>query len=428
MIPAPVSSVLTDWLSWLENLHPKTIELGLERVQQVAAKLQVLQPACPVITVGGTNGKGSCVAFMQTIYLQAGYRVGAYTSPHLLQYNERIQIDGQPVSDALIVQAFQAIEAVRGNISLTYFEYGTLAALWLFKQAALDIMILEVGLGGRLDAVNLIDADVAIIASIDLDHTEWLGTTREAIGTEKAGILRPNKPVVCGDLAPPLSLLNKARQLSSPLYCQEQDFRFAINATSQNATFIARLATAKEMHLTELPLPILAPQNAATALMAISLLQPRLPVTISAIKTGLAIANVPGRFQLIRTQPNVWVDVAHNPAAAAMLATKLRQMPIAGKTYAVFSALQDKDVPGIIDKFADLINHWFIAPLPTVRSHTVMDLSKILQQKYGLNISAHSDILMAYQQALAQCQPCDRIIVFGSFYTVAAILNKEETL
>ncbi len=416
---------LSDWLNRLETLHPVTIDLGLTRVQRVAELMGLLQLDCPVITVGGTNGKGSTIAFLESIYRHAGYRVGTYTSPHLLRYNERIRIVGVDCTDEAIIQAFEQIEIARGDISLTYFEYGTLAALYLLKQAQLDLILLEVGLGGRLDAVNIINPDIAIITSIDLDHTDWLGNTREAIGFEKAGIFRANVPAICGDFNTPETIFDHAAKLGAPLYCQGKNFTFHQGSDSWSWE-------SQSFRGEGLPLPFLAIQNASTALMAVTCLQSQLPVNIQSIKDGIAEARVLGRFQCIQAQPEVILDVAHNPAAANLLARRLQSQPISGKTYAVFSALQDKDSAGIVAHFKEIVAGWYVAPLDTPRGATLQQLNDALEHDVprlvrGIleapYISPQASILAAYRQAILQCSPNDRIIVFGSFFTVAAVLN-----
>lgn len=408
---------LTAWLKRLEQLQHK--EIGLERVQSVADKLGLLQFNCPIITIGGTNGKGSTIATLETIYLTAGYRVGAYTSPHLLRYNERICVNGKQASDEAIVAAFQAIEKARGEIELSFFEFATLAGLLIFKQASLDIILLEVGIGGRFDAVNVIDADVAVVTSIDIDHTELLGPSREHIGFEKAGIFRKNKYAICGDFSPPLSLQDHARKMGATFLSQGNDFYFNVD----------NLSSVWEWHgphvkLQALPLPYLAMQNVSTALMAYCCLAEKLPVTHQAITHAIETVRVVGRFQKIAEHPAIIVDVAHNPAAAFMLSQRLKQeFKPNHKFIAVFSALSDKDVTSMVQHLSDLVSEWYIAPLPSVRGRTLEDLQQAIADGGASNIKKFEDITTAFQSALLHSTPDNCIIVFGSFYTVAEVLK-----
>ena len=341
MLARPES--LTDWLARLEQLHPSTIELGLERVRRVKDALG-LAPAFPLIMVGGTNGKGSTCAYLEAILGAAGYRTGLYTSPHLLRYNERVRIAGREASDAELVAAFERVDAARGDTSLTYFEFGTLGAMVQFIAAGVDVAILEVGLGGRLDAVNVFDADVAVVTSVDLDHMDYLGDTREKIGFEKAGIYRGRRPAICADPAPPDSLLEHARRIGADLRCVGRDF-FALREgdrwTYRGPALVWQ----------DLPLPAMAGayqlRNAAGALAALEAVRGRLPVSEAAIRQGLRAAQVPGRFQRIARAPEVILDVAHNPEAARALAATLREQPVTGRTLAVVGMLADKDAAAV---------------------------------------------------------------------------------
>lgn len=301
-------STLSEWLSWIDQVHAKEIDLGLERVKEVAEKLNVSSPACPVIIVGGTNGKGSTVAGLEAIYLAANYRTGAFTSPFLFKPNEQVRINGEVVTDQALCAAFAEVEEARGETLLTQFEYFTLATLVIFKEHSLDVMILEVGLGGRLDSVNIIDASIAVVASIGIDHVSWLGATREQIGREKAGIFRPEYPVVCGDFDPPASILEAAADLGAPLYCQGREFDF--NETISDWSWQSETA-----QYNALPLNILAVQNMSSVLMVITLLQSKLPVTEDAIKKGLSSVKLPGRIQILNGATTTIFDVSHNPAA-----------------------------------------------------------------------------------------------------------------
>lgn len=407
---------LTQWLNHLETLHPNTIDLGLERVAQVAHTLELLPFACPVITVAGTNGKGSTVALLENIFLAAGYKVGAYTSPHLIHYNERTRINAQSVEDAALCAAFAAIEQARGTISLTYFEFGTLAALLIFKQLALDVVILEVGMGGRLDAVNIVDADVAVISTIAIDHTEWLGKDRETIGLEKAGIMRAYTPTVCGDFATPASVRDYAKKLPAILYCQGEDFGYETTADGWRWWGHTR-------QLTDLPIPAIALQNAATVLQTIALLPPALKITESAIKKALQTVRVTGRFQIIAGEVQQILDVAHNPAAGALLAQQLQTQTCSGRTLAVIAMLTDKDMAGTIEHLINTITDWHVAGLDVPRGGKADVLAGHLRMQGAQIVYEHADVATAYKTALANAQVGDRIIVFGSFYTVAEVLR-----
>ncbi|MFN7098497.1 MAG: bifunctional tetrahydrofolate synthase/dihydrofolate synthase, partial [Gammaproteobacteria bacterium] len=352
---------LSSWLSKLEKLSYHEELPSLDRVSQVAHTLGLSAFSCPVITIGGTNGKGSCVATLEAIYLAAGYQVGAYTSPHLLRYNERIKIDGQEVDDNSIVDAFQVIEKARGKTKLNFFEYTTLAALYIFKQTELDILLLEVGIGGRFDAVNIINADVAIVASIDIDHTDRLGHTREQIGFEKAGIFRQQKYAICGDFTPPQSLIDYANKIDTTLLCQGKDFYFNVN----NLLSVWEWR-GPQVQLHALPIPHLAMQNISTSLMAYCCLAEKLPVSHQALQQAIASVRVNGRFQEVATQPKVIVDVAHNPAAAFMLSQRLKQeLKPDCKINAVFSAVHDKDISSMVAHLAEQVATWYVAPLKT---------------------------------------------------------------
>lgn len=418
-------NTLTDWLIHIEKLHPVWMDLSLERVLQIAKKLNVLKPACPVITVGGTNGKGSVVTTLAAIYHQAGYRVGSYTSPHLIQFNERIRIQQQIVSDADLVSAFQQIEITRADVSLTYFEFATLAALLIFAKANLDVIILEVGLGGRLDATNIIDADIAVITTIALDHEEWLGNTRDIIAIEKAGIIKSGKLAVCGDFKMPKTIADCAKKLKVPLYRQAYEFGFSVQG--QTWTWWNQ-----QQQLPNLPMTNLALQNIATALQAVFLLQKALKVSEKTIKTALQTISMAGRFQQVQyNNIEIILDVAHNPASAELLASNLRHSLTNGKTIAVFAALTDKDIDAIIDALLDQITVWCIADLSTIKRGS--KAHKIVEKLEALGIEQvgiFKDVENAWQGALQIATPQDRIVVFGSFHTVApvlAILQKSDS-
>ena len=405
-------STLTDWLSHLENQHYKAIDMGLERVQTVAQALAVNTLGCTVMTVAGTNGKGSTVATLTAIYLAAGYQVGTYTSPHITHFNERIALQGQPVSDELLVQAFTQVEQARTHtgMSLTYFEFTTLAAFVLFKQAHLDVAILEVGLGGRLDAVNIVDADVAVVTNIGIDHVDWLGDTREAISYEKAGIFRPNKPAIYGEHNPPQPLLDHAQSLGCLLSIKQRDFGFSDDGTSWSWWGL-------NQHYTGLAKPKLALENVATALAAVSVAP--LVVGAEALAQGLANARLAGRAEYFAYQAKeIVMDVAHNPHGAAFF---MQQLPvIRHRTLAVFAMLADKDIEATLDACLGRIDQWFLAGLPVPRGTTAHQLAPLLQARGMFIGGIHHTVAAALQAACQQAQAGDRVLVFGSFYTVAA--------
>ncbi len=434
-------SSLSDWLSWQETLHPNEIELGLERVKSVWQAMQPNQLSAPVITVAGTNGKGSSIAFLQSIYLAAGYRVGSYTSPHLYRYNERICIDGLAVEDDPLIQAFERIDKTRGETSLTYFEFGTLAALSIFASAMqsdqpLDVILLEVGLGGRLDAVNIINADLALITSIDLDHQDWLGDNKEQIGKEKAGIFRENKICVISDPDAPSSVEQHAIQCGCIRYRAGRDFGFSEETPGQwdwyglglNKQDRNQDDPVKRMSKTALPRPALTGQqqlqNASGAVMVTEALKDGLPVSLQAIREGLLNAKLAGRFEIRQNKITTILDVAHNPAAAQVLANTLVEFAQAnacvGQFRCLFSVLADKDIAGVLAPMMSLCQHWSTATVPHPRSASA---SKIERELRKLNpdtqIDCYDSVRQAYQHLLANAQPEDTIVVFGSFYTVA---------
>jgi dihydrofolate synthase/folylpolyglutamate synthase len=409
---------LAEWLSYIEQQHPATIDMGLERVRAVATAMGLGQPAPHTIVVGGTNGKGSTVAFIEAIARAAGWRVGAYTSPHLLRYNERVRIDGEDASDAALIAAFNAIEDARGSTTLTYFEYGTLAALHLFAQAGLDLAVLEVGLGGRLDAVNVVDADVAVITTVDIDHADWLGEDREAIGVEKAGIIRGWKPVILGETDPPSSVLARAYLLGANAIRGGSDF-FADTIDAQHWSW-------RDVGFRiELPMPALRGpiqlRNAASAIAALRALDKPLPR--AAIVEGVAQARIRGRLQAFeRDGVEVLVDVGHNPQAARELAAALKAATITGRTVAVFAALQDKDVVGVVEALADRVDGWHLAGLEGARAQSATALLARLAGTAAAAAATHDDVDTALQQALSAAQAGDRVLVFGSFHTAAQAL------
>ena len=419
---------LADWLAYIERQHTKSIDMGLERVRALAKRLQLKRPARHVITVGGTNGKGSTVAFIEAITRAAGMRVGAYISPHLLAYNERVRIDGADASDADLIAGFEAIEAARIDphaddgpvIPLTYFEYGTLCALWLFERADLDLAILEVGLGGRLDATNLVDPDVAVVTTVDIDHQDYLGDDREAIGFEKAGIARAWKPLVLGDDDPPSSVLGHAYAIGASALRVGCDFFFEpVDADHWRWREVG--------YEVLLPMPRLAApaqlRNAAVAIAALRALDVELPD--AALADGVARAHVPGRLQRFeRDGVEIVVDVGHNPQAARELAAWLRASPATGRTHAVFAALADKDVAGVADALATSIDAWHLAGLAE-HAPRGADVATFAQRLTGTAAGAgsrHADVAQALAAARAASLPGGRILVFGSFHTAATAL------
>jgi dihydrofolate synthase/folylpolyglutamate synthase len=416
---------LAQWLAFIETLHPKSIAMGLERVAAVARRMSIAI-ACPVITVGGTNGKGSTCAMLEAMLRHAGYRTGLYTSPHLARYNERVRIAGDEAGDAALVAAFEAVEKARaaaGNaIALTYFEFATLAALSLFADGLLDVLILEVGLGGRLDAVNIVDADVAVVTTVDIDHVEYLGATREDIGREKAGIFRAGRAAICGDPDPPRSLVAHAQAIGATLWTIGHDFRYVAEGRAQ---WRYESATGSRYGL---PFPALRGAyqlaNAATALAALDALHGRLPVATSAVREGLVHVTLAGRFQVLPGRPVTVLDVAHNVQAARVLADSLGTMGFFPHTHGVFGMLSDKDIAAVVRALAPRIDGWYVAPLPGPRGATAARLEAALLAA-GVApgaIRRYPDIAHAFAAARDAAAEADRIAAFGSFLTVAAAL------
>lgn len=420
MVDAP-QRTLAQWLEYLEQLHPQAIAMGLERVARVARALGI-EPGFPIVTVGGTNGKGSCCAMLEAILLHAGYRVGCYTSPHLLRYNERVRIAGADADDSTLCGAFARIEAARGDTLLTYFEFGTLAAMLIFIAAKADVAILEVGLGGRLDAVNAFDADCALVASIDLDHQEYLGETREAIGFEKAGIFRRGRPAICADARPPATLVNFARETGADLLVIGRDFGYVADAIQWRYW-----GPGGTRH--GLPHPALRGAyqlgNAAACLTALDRLRGSVPVTAQDMRGGLLQAEVAGRFQVLPGRPQVILDVAHNPHAARALAANLEKMPPAGKTIAVFAMFRDKDIAGVVAATKAHITHWLIADAQGARGASAAQVAAELARA-GVTAPAtqYSAVAGAWHAACKMAADNDKIIVFGSFLTVAAVMRE----
>lgn len=412
---------LDAWLARIERQHPNAIELGLGRVGAVAERMRLARPAKRVVVVGGTNGKGSTVAFIDAIARAAGWRTGAYTSPHLVAYNERVRIDGRDAGDEALVAGFEAVEAARGDTPLTYFEYGTLCALWLFARERLDLAVLEVGLGGRLDAVNVVDADAAVITTVDIDHVDWLGADREAIGFEKAGIARPWKPLVLGDDDPPASVLRHAYAIGASAVRANCDFFFGpLDAARWEWREVGRRF--------ELPMPALAApvqlRNAAVAIAALRAL--RTPLPEAAIAAGVAGARIAGRLQRFeRGGVAVLVDVGHNPQAARALADWLRREPATGRTFAVFAALGDKDAAGVAAALDGAVDAWHLAGLEDAgaRGLGVDAFAARLAGTPAGGGARHRTVPGALAAALAAAVPGDRVLVFGSFHTAAAAIQ-----
>lgn len=470
-MPAPdANATLPEWLAYLESLHHTEIDLGLDRVRQVAAALQLDYPY-RIITVGGTNGKGSVCAMLEAILQAAGYKTGTYTSPHLVDYNERIRISGDMASDSQITEQFRRIEAARGDVSLTYFEFSTLAALLLFREAGIEVAILEVGLGGRLDAVNIADSDCAIITSIDVDHSAYLGSDRESIAREKAHIFRPGKPAICADPQPPQTLVDHAKQIGADLWLFGKDFNYSGDALQWGYG-------GRHQRRAALAYPSLRGANqllnASAVLAALEALRNQLVVPAHALRLGFLHAALPGRFQILPGQPAVILDVAHNPHAAAALAQNLIHMPCAGQTWAVVGMFSDKDTGGVLEHMIDHVDHWLCADLDTGRALGARDLAAQIQNavarrtadrdtrsglsplgeltekdteggavadsatqrpgvrpsdrhqkpKSQVTVQCLGDPVAAFNLAQKNATPNDRILVFGSFATVGPVLKE----
>ncbi len=418
---------LDDWLKYLERLHPQAIAMGLERVLRLKQAL-ALDPRYPIITVGGTNGKGSCCAMLESVLLRAGYRVGCYTSPHLLRYNERVRVDGRTATDNELCRAFERVESARvgtaGGTRLTYFEFGTLAAMLAFAEANIEVAILEVGLGGRLDAVNVFDTDCALVASVDLDHQGYLGDTRDAIGFEKAGIFRAGRPAICADANPPASLAARAAEIRSDLMLINRDFGYV--AGKAQWSYWGR---GGKRH--GLPYPALRGSyqlaNAAACITALDCLRERLPVTAQDIRSGLLQTELAGRFEVLPGRPTVILDVAHNPHAARALAANLANMPRSANTFAVFAMLKDKDIAGVVNAVKDRITRWFVATTEGPRGATAQQLADELNRA-GVDapVTRFEDVAGAWRAARDIAAGNDKIIAFGSFLTVAAVMRERQ--
>jgi dihydrofolate synthase/folylpolyglutamate synthase len=415
---------LAAWLDYIEALHPKSIAMGLDRVNVVKQRLN-LNPQFPIVIVAGTNGKGSTCAMLEHIYHAAGYSVGTYSSPHLLRYNERVRLNSQEVSDEDLVKAFVAVEQARQDTELTYFEYGTLAAVWHLMQKQVDVAILEVGLGGRLDAVNVFEPDSTIVTSIDLDHMEFLGDTRECIGAEKAGVFRVNIPAICGDENPPNSLIEYANRIGAPLKLIGRDFK--VEADKESWAY-----RADQFSIEHMPMPTLIGDfqlnNAACVLTTIQSLQHLLPVQVDAIETGLKTVKLAGRFQSWSNNPDIILDVAHNPHAAKSLAINLKQSRHQGKTIAVFAMLADKDITGVIQALSSEIDAWYVSTIDNIRGAAASSLSKmILDTLPSAEVKIFNQVVDAFHQACIDANENDRIITLGSFFTVAEVMQDLQT-
>jgi dihydrofolate synthase/folylpolyglutamate synthase len=419
-------TTLPDWLALLESRHAEVhIDMGLDRVRTVKERMN-LKFDCPVIMVAGTNGKGSTCAMLESMLLRAGYRVGLYIKPHFLDFNERARINGDMASDAALVEAFKVVESQRGDVDLTYFEFTTLAIMYLLSKSEIDVAILEVGLGGRLDAVNVVDADVAIVTSIDIDHTDYLGETREEIGFEKAGIFRPGKPAICSDPMPPQSLIKHAEEIGADLWLLGRDFNY--QGDKQQWSYGGR-----SVRRNSLAYPALRGANqllnASAALAALEVLRMQLPAGAQEVRTGLALVELPGRFQVLPGRPTVVLDVAHNPHAAATLAQNLGNMGFHRYTYAVFGIMEDKDIDAVIAPMAQYIDHWCVADLPSPRSASAAKLVEKLEahrppgaRPDEFSATAFANPAEAFENAMSRAEENDRIVVFGSFYTVAGVM------
>jgi dihydrofolate synthase/folylpolyglutamate synthase len=422
MQAAPRFGTLDEWLDWQQRVHPTTIDLGVQRIARVLARTGWRQPRVPVITVGGTNGKGSCVALLDALLRAGGHRVATFTSPHLIDYRERIRVDGEKVSAASLIAAFERTADALGEDSLTFFEFNTAAALLTFETACPDVIVLEVGLGGRLDSVNVVDADVAVVVSIGLDHMEWLGPDEESIGREKAGIFRTGRPAVFGSPKPPCSIRDHARDVGAPLVVRGTDFDGVSRGDGSWDFQVGGRVEHSALPLPALPGPIQV-GNAATALMALRCVADRVPITHEAIASGLRAVSLPGRFQRVSDPRGFeWVfDVAHNPAAAATLAASLRALPVAGRTIALCGMLGDKDVPGVVSELRSACDVWLAA---TSEGPRAIDATELQRRAAGAGVTmeAVGTIEAALRRAEGLARPGDRVVVFGSFHTVGPAL------
>ena len=409
---------LDDWFSHIKQIHTQRMDFGLDRVGVIADRLQLREFACPVITVAGTNGKGSCTKTLESIYSEAGFKTALYTSPHLMHFNERIRIYNQTISDANLLRAFEIIESVRLDIILSFFEFTTLAALWLFQEACCDVLILEVGLGGRLDAVNIVENDVAVITSIALDHTEWLGDNRESIAYEKASIARAEKPLICGEENPPEKIAQTVAEKNGIVYQINHDFFYRVFEDYFTCT-------GKDFSYDHLPLPHLKPQNVATAIASIAALQNKLSVSPAAIAKGIQKTQWPGRFEMDNAIIPCVLDVAHNPQASLWLAEQYRRLPIVKNTIAIVGMLKDKAMSETVSALMPYVSTWYVCSLLSDENDrgsdgtVIADFLKTQGIKSCYTFASVTDAMYSLAQAHCQ-QECDRALIFGSFYTVAA--------
>ena len=417
----PRFSTLTDWLRWQEQLHPNPIDLGLERVRRVLAALRLERLPFQVLTVGGTNGKGSCVAYLDAILRAQGYKVGAYTSPHILRYNERVCVNGREAGNEEICEAFAHVDAARGETSLTYFEFGTLAALEVFCSHKIEVAVLEVGMGGRLDAVNVADPLGALVASVGLDHQEWLGPDRDSIGYEKAGIYRRGRAAICGDRDPPARLRETARQNGADLRVLGQDFEWHDN----NGTWTWEGGQTRIGNLLPPALPgRIQYDNAASVIALLQAVRKQIRVNEAAIRTGLSQAKITARFERVPGEVELIFDVAHNPDAARVLSANLADTRGPGRTLAVVGMFRDKAAEEVARALADSVDFWFVGGLEGPRSQSAVELARRLQSALPqARFSDHPAVADAWQAARAAARRGDRIVIFGSFQTVAAILR-----
>jgi dihydrofolate synthase/folylpolyglutamate synthase len=417
---------LSDWLAHCERLHPKTIDMGLQRVAAVRDRLG-LRFDVPVITVAGTNGKGSTCAMIESIARQAGFRTGLYMKPHLVHFEERCRVNGESVAAEALVPHFAAVEAARGDLTLTYFEFTTLAIARCLSQAEVDLVILEVGLGGRLDAVNAFDADAVVITSVDIDHVEYLGPDRESIGREKAHVMRPGRPAIVADPMPPASVIAYGEQIGADLWLVGRDF--VHDGDRQQWRWAGHHGQiSRRYHGLAYPALRGANQllNAAGAIAALESLRSRLPVTAQAVRTGLALVELPGRFQIVPGQPTLVLDVAHNPQSVGALVQNLDAMGFFPRTHAVFGAMQDKDLAAIVARVQPLVDHWYFCDLPTARAaraDVLAALPRPATPGRQVGASTHPSPPEALRAAAAAADPADRIVVFGSFFTVGGVLE-----
>lgn len=414
-------NTLEEWLEWQEELHFTSIELGLDRCTAVAGKMGLLQPSYKVVSVAGTNGKGSSVNMLSAILRNAGYNTGSYTSPHLVRYNERICLNGREVGDDVLCASFNRIDQARGDVSLTYFEFGTLAAFDIFQRSGVDIAILEVGLGGRLDAVNCLDADVSLITAIDLDHENWLGNDRETIGREKAGIMRSHSPVVCSDNNPPASVQAYADELGTPLYITGRDYNYAVNGSTWDWQFDMQKYAGLPCPSLYNPLQI---RNAAGVLMALHLLAEQFPITQQSIHRGLQEFNLTGRFQVVPDKAQLVLDVAHNRQAAALLVDNLKSMPVKGNTHVLIGMLKDKNHAAVFAALEEVADYWHVVTLESPRGAD-NDLLKHELNTLGIidTVSCYETVASALVTIREQVGPEDRIVITGSFLTVGAAIK-----